>query len=42
MELELDRDAWLPRAPKRPQTPQPPFSVQSEREHKNEAEPEAA
>jgi hypothetical protein len=40
---ELDRRAWnLPAPPKRPQNPQPPFSVQSEREDKTEAEPEAA
>ena len=40
---ELDRLAWnLPRPPKLSQTSQPPFSVQSEREDRSEAETEAA
>ena len=40
---ELDRQARnLPRLPKQPETSQPRFSVQSEREDKSEAETEAA
>ena len=39
----VEDQAWnLPTPPKRPQTSQPPFSVQSGREDKSEAESEAA
>lgn len=40
-EFELDREAWnLPE--RKTERPQPPFSVQSRREDKPEAEQEAA